>query len=193
MFWELMAWLKYHFWKEKGWHYPDIDDNMTAIAALLGYDLANRGGEVTTVGGATNENHSINNEQVSFRLEEPVTIRGVVYFAIAAGSEDFRRYLKLGNVASCEIEVASHKAGSLSSHNKKESEFLDDLVEWCMRSGSTSREPLFSRRAMSGRKITFKKLHPKMSSDAIKKAASCLGMDPEEFANHFCVRELCPR
>ena len=83
-----MAWLRDHLWKGKGWHYPEIDDKMTSIAALLAYDLANRGGEVTTAGGAAKENHSINNEQVSFRLEEPGTIRGVVYFAIAAGSED---------------------------------------------------------------------------------------------------------
>ena len=109
VFWELMAWMRDRFWKGKGWHYPEIDDKMMAIAALLAYDLANRRGEVTTVGGAAKENHSINNEQVSFRLEEPVTIRGVVYFAIAAGSEDFRRYVELSNVASCEIEVASHK------------------------------------------------------------------------------------
>ena len=118
VFWELMAWLRDHLWKGKGWHYPEIVDKMTSIGSLLAYDLANRGGEVTTVGGAAKENHSINNEQVSFRLEEPVSIRGVVYFAVAAGSEDFRRYVQLSNVASCEIEVASHKAGALSSHNK---------------------------------------------------------------------------
>ena len=191
-FMEMIVWIRDNFWENKGWHNPEIDMRMIAIAALTAFDLADRGGEITTVAGALRENHSIANDQVSFRLEDPVMIRGVECFAVAAGSEEFRRQVLLSNVASCEIEVSSHKSGPLGSHNKKvigrtndrESEFLDDLFEWCKRSGATSHEPLFSRRVWTGKKVTFKKLHPKMLSEAIKSAATHLGLDPTEFSNH---------
>ena len=191
-FWEMIAWLLDNFWKDKGWTYPDIDSRMIAIAAVTAFDLADRGGEITTVGGVMKQNHTIACEQVSFRLEEAVLIKGSMCFAVAAGSDEFRRCVVLSNVTSCEIEVASHKSGALDSQSKKviartndrESEFLDDLFEWCQRSGATSREPLFSRRVHTGRKITHKKLHSKMLAEAIKEAAVALDMDPTEFSNH---------
>ena len=72
----------------------------------------------------------------------------------------------------------------IAQTNDRESEFLDDLFEWCQRSRATSREPLFSRRVFIGRKITHKKLHSKMLAEAIKEAAVVLDMDLTEFFDH---------
>ena len=99
-FWEMIAWMRDNYWENKGWDYPDIDSRMIAIAALTAFDLADRGGEITTVGGVMKQNHTIACEQVSFRLEEPVTINGSVCFAVAAGTQEFIRYVVLSNVAS---------------------------------------------------------------------------------------------
>jgi hypothetical protein len=178
-------------WINCAWSYPDIDKRMTAMGALLAYELANRGGEATTVEGSA-ENHTIYNEQCAFRLEEPVVINGRSHTGFTAGSAEFRRWVTLSNVMSCEVGVASHKAGAIASHNVKviargnerESELLDDLFEWCLRSGSTAQEPLFSRRVFTGREVTYKKLTPKMLSTLIKDTARGLGLDEKEFANH---------
>ena len=121
-----------------------------------------------------------------------MVIAGKSHRGFFAGTVEFRKWVTLSNVTSCEIRVASHKAGTIASHNVKviargndrESELLDDLFEWCLRSGSTSREALFSRRVFTGKEITFKKLTPKMMSTLIKATATHLGLDEREFANH---------
>jgi hypothetical protein len=75
VFWEMLATMRDTHWTNQAWTYPAIDKRMTAIGALLAYELANRGGEATSVGGIA-ENHTIYNEQCVFRLEEPVIING---------------------------------------------------------------------------------------------------------------------
>jgi hypothetical protein len=187
----MLATMRDTHWTNQTWTYPDIDKRMTAIGALLAYELANRGGEATTVGG-TAENHTIYNEQCAFRLEEAVVVNGRSHPGFLAGTAEFRKWVTLSNVVSCEIGVASHKGGAVKSHNVKviarrndrESEFLDDLFEWCFRSGSTSREPLLSRRVFTGHEVTHKKITPKMMATLIKDTAQGLGLDEKEFANH---------
>jgi hypothetical protein len=191
VFWEMLATMRDTHWTNQAWTYPAIDKRMTAIGALLAYELANRGGEATSVGG-TAENHTIYNEQCVFRLEEPVIINGRPHTGLLAGSVEFRAWATLSNVVACEIGVASHKVGAVASHNVKvirrsndrESELLDDIFEWCIRSGSTSREPLLSRRVLTGREVTHKRLTPKMMATLVKDTARSLNLDEKEFANH---------
>jgi hypothetical protein len=191
VFWEMLATMRDTHWDNQAWTYPAIDKRMTAIGALLAYELANRGGEATSVGG-TGENHTIYNEQCAFRLEEAVVIDGKSYTGLVAGTTEFREWATLSNVISCEIGVASHKVGAVASHNVKvikrsndrESELVDDLFEWCMRSGSTAQEPLLSRRVLTTHEVTHKKLTPKMLATLVKNTARALGMDAKEFANH---------
>ncbi len=140
-------------WTNSAWTFPDIDKRMTAMGALLAYELANRGGEATSVGGTATENHTLYNEQCAFRLEEAVVINGRSHFGFFAGTVDFRKWVTLSNVVSCEIGAASHKPGALASHNVTviaqrndgESELRGDLFEWCIRSGSSSHEPILHR------------------------------------------------
>ena len=168
VFWGMLSIMRETHWTNSAWTFPDIDKRMTAMGALLAYELANRGGEATSVGGTANENHTLYNEQCAFRLEEPVVINGKSHFGFSAGTAEFRKWVTLSNVTSCEIGAASHKLGAIASHNVKviarrndrESELLDDLFEWCIRSGSTSQEPLLSRRAFTGHSMTHKKLTP---------------------------------
>jgi hypothetical protein len=189
--WEMLSTMRDTHWTNCSWDHRGIDKRMTAIGALLAYELANRGGEATTVGGSS-ENHTIYNEQCVFRLEEPVVVDGKAHSGFQAGSVEFRKWVTLSNVASCEIGVASHKTGAAASHNVKviargndrESELVDDLFEWCIRSGSTSQEPLLSRRVFTGYEITHKSLTPKMMATLIKDTAQGLGLDRKEFANH---------
>lgn len=181
--WEVLSTMRDTHWTNCSWSYPDIDKHMSAMGALLAYELANRGGEVTIVGGSA-ENHT--------RLEEPVVINGESHAGFLAGSAEFRQWVTLINVVSCEIDVASHKTGAVACHNVKviargnerESELLDDLFEWCIRSGSTSQEPLLSRWVFTGHEVTHKKLTPKMMASLIKDTAQGLGLDGREFANH---------
>jgi hypothetical protein len=192
IFWEMLSTMRETHWNNRSWAHPDIDLRMTVIGALVAYELANRGGEVCSVGGSSSENHTIYNEQVAFTLEEPVVVHGKIHRGFAAGTTLFREGATRSNIASCAIGVASHKTGAVAVHNVKvikrenerESELLDDLFEWCIHSGSTSQEPLCSRWAWSGRKVTHKKLVPKMMATLIKTTADGLGLDGKEFANH---------
>jgi hypothetical protein len=188
----MLAVMRETHWTDRAWTFPDIDKRMTAIGALIAYELANRGGEATTVGVSTSENHTIYNEQCIFSLEEAVIINGEPCTEFAAGTVEFRKYVTLSNVTSCAIGVASNKSGAVASHNIKvierrndrESELLDDVFEWCIRSESTSQEPLLSRRVFTGREISFKKLTPRMMATLVKDTAQGLGLDETEFANH---------
>jgi hypothetical protein len=127
-----------------------------------------------------------------FRIDVPTLINGKLVHIFAAGTEEFRRRVNTDNIISCEIGASSHKSGPLTSHNVKvigrrnerESQLLDDLCTWCLYSGSTSQEPLFSRRVFSGKQVTFAKLVPKKMALLIKATAASLGFDPKEFANH---------
>ena len=192
VFWEMFSIMRETHWENKSWLYPDIDKRMTAMGALLAYELANRGGETTSVGGTSSENHTIYNEQCVFRLEDPVVIEGKSHSGFFAGTPEFRQWVTISNVVSCEIGAASHKSGALAAHNVKviarrndrESELLDDLCEWCLKSGSTAEEPLLSRRAFSGKEVTLKKLTPKMMANLVKATAKSLGLNESEFANH---------
>jgi hypothetical protein len=84
------------------------------------------------------ENYTLYSEQCAFRLEEPVVINGKSHFGFSASTTEFRKWVTLSNVTSCEIGTASHKPGAIASHNVKviarrndrESELLDDLFEY---------------------------------------------------------------
>ena len=190
IFWDMLAWIRDQHWANKTWLSQDIDDRMAAMAALLAYDLANRGGEATTVGGIQTENHSIFCEQCVFRVEDPIEVRGVMRYSFKAGTDDFKQYAKLDNVVSCDIGVASHKSGVvhavkvIARRTERESDVLDNFYEWCSNSGALAEEPVFSRRVNTGKAITYKKLTPKMLATVIKGAAVAMGMDPREYANH---------
>ena len=190
IWWALLVDIRDTLWVGKKWTYPEIDDRMTAIAALIAYDLANRGGEATTVGGLDKENHTLYNEQVVFRLRNSVSVNGRETFAFHAGSSQFREHVRASNVKSCEVGGATHKVGALHTlkviarRTPRESNTLDDLLEWCLKSGSMSQEPLFSRRTLIKGKQSHKKLQSKMLTQAIKGAALRLNMDPSEFASH---------
>lgn len=190
VFWEILSVMRETHWTSRGWTFPDIDIRMTVMGALLAYEIANRGGEATSVGGSNSENHTIYNEQCVFRLEEPVVIDGKSYTGFFVGTAEFREWVTLSNVTSCEIGVESHKAGVVASHNVKvinrRNDRESDLFEWCVRSKSTSQEPLFSPWVFLGHKVTQNKLTPKMMATLIKTTAQGLGLDEKEFANHSC-------
>jgi hypothetical protein len=90
--------------------YMKIDGQMVAINAMFSFDLAIRKGEAN-LASKDSEDHTIRNEDLTFYLSEPLEIGGVQVHAVRGGTEMFRRYVQVGNVAECCVQGITHKAG----------------------------------------------------------------------------------
>jgi hypothetical protein len=64
--------------------------------------MAMRRGKATTATGNNTENHTILNEEVIFRLLEPVIINNVETHAVRGGSAEFKSLVKPSSVNKCE-------------------------------------------------------------------------------------------
>jgi hypothetical protein len=83
---------------------------MISINALVSFDLAIRKGEAN-LATKTSEDHTIRNEDVFFRLFEPVEKSGEFVQAIRGGTNWFRRYVEVDSVEECYVRELRTRPG----------------------------------------------------------------------------------
>lgn len=116
--WEgLIEELREHLWEDKEWGWTTINDKMTYVCLMWGYDLAVRISECTAAEKGS-QDHNIRANQVIFRLRNPVVEDGALVLSVRGGSRASRALIK-SNVSCCEVEASSHKVGDLRKKKMK--------------------------------------------------------------------------
>lgn len=99
-------------WVEKGWEWGDIDDRMTYLGLMWGFDQVARVSEFTAPESAS-ENHCVQVWQLSFVTEA----EGGGQQRVVAGSSLAQALIidPSRRITACEVEASSHKGGGRSA------------------------------------------------------------------------------
>jgi hypothetical protein len=176
-------------WEGKSWEWGDIDERMTYLGLMWGFDQVARVSEYTAAETSA-EDHCIQVWQLSFITEEKEG--GQQRVVAGAGIARVLEANSGSMVVACEVEASSHKGGALSKkkligrRSKEESQWLDDLVEWLVNGKLAAEDLVFTRyKAKSaGGKIFRKRLSAEMIRSAVKVMAEVANLPPERFSAH---------
>ena len=172
---DMLTWLREDYFVR-----GNIDDKMTYLGCILGFTFIWR---VSQYVSDNKFGHAILSEDVRFKL-----LTG-----------EIKRPWELMNIAKSRVEcivfiVRSNKQrGNETQHlylgrkSVKETQLLEDLVDWCRLSEIKEGDPFMSRYMTNRGKVTQKRLTRKMVSTALKVVASAFGFDKVHFAPH-CLR-----
>lgn len=176
-------------WVKKSWEWGDIDDRMTYLGLMWGFDQVARVSEFTAP-ESSSENHCVQVWQLSFitEAEEGGQQRVVAGAELAQDVSDNPRR----QIVACEVEASTHKGGALSKkkligrRSSEESQWLDDLVVWLVYSKLAAEDLIFTRYKAKtvGGKVFKKRLSAEMVRGAVKGMAINAGFPPDRFSAH---------
>ena len=172
--------MKTRMWTGRGWTGDDLRDRTKYIGCMWAFEMGARVSEYTTAepGGV---DHCIRVDDLIFVAVSPGGTRtfygsGLVEVEPADGST--RRQ----TVVECRATAVTAKGKKLvkpkiiGRRSAEESRFLDDLMDFVVRSGSTGKDELFSYRCEADAQV---KLRPRDIREALKS-----GLDPNYFSSH---------
>ena len=176
-------------WVEKTWGWGDIDDRMTYLGLMWGFDQVARVSEFTAAETSA-EDHCVQVWQLSFIAEA----EGAGQQRVIAGSGLAQAVSDNPEckIIACEVEASSHKGGALSKkkligrRSSEESQWLDDLVAWLVHNKLTAEDLIFTRykAKIAGGKVFKKRLSAEMVRVAVKVMAREAGFPPKRFSAH---------
>jgi len=169
---DMLMWLRHDYYV-----HGDIDDKMTYLGCILGFTFMWR---VSQYVSDNRTGHAILSEDVRFKLVSNRVIR----------PWEVKNINK--SVFECVVFVvrSNKQRGNETQHlylgrkSIKETQLLEDLIEWCRISGVQEGDPFMSRYTTKGKRVTHKKLTRNMVSTALKVVASAFGFDEVHFAPH---------
>jgi hypothetical protein len=164
---DMIQWLKQYYWG------VDIDRSMTYIAITLAYNFMLRSSEYIY---SSSTSHAIRAEDLEFISNNNIRIK------------PWNIKSNLLFITSAVLVIRSSKSDNLGKgrylhlgrNSALESDFLNNLIQWCGESGLNSQDPLFTRYKSGRRKL----LTTQMVSIALKLMASTFGFDSAYFASH---------
>ena len=176
-------------WVEKSWGWGDIDDRMTYLGLMWGFDQVARVSEYTAP-ESSSENHCVQVWQLSFVTEAEGG--GQQRLVAGAGLAQALRDDPSRKIVACEVEASSHKGGALSKkkligrRSSEESQWLDDLVVWLVNSKLAAEDLIFTRYMAKtvGGKVFKKRLSAQMIRRAVKDMAKKAGFPTDRFSAH---------
>jgi integrase len=164
-----------------------LDNRMTYMGAMWGFDVGVRIGEMTAPENGCTD-HNIRAGEIVFLLSTPIEENGNTVYRLRGGDKRLAGQMS-NNVIMCDVQASSHKMGSLKKakcigrRSKEESQWLDDLIEWTIKADLIGTDPLFSRPSEhppGSRKF----LTGKMIRTAVKVAVASAGLPPIFFSGH---------
>lgn len=176
-------------WESRSWEWGDIDDRMTYLGLMWGFDQVARVSEYTSAEKDA-EDHCIRVWQLSFVVgtAEGVPDRVVGGARLAQEIGDHPSC----NIIACEVEASSHKGGALSKkkvigrRSPQESQWLDDLVMWLSKGKLAADDQVFTRYKSKtvGGKVFKRRLSAEMVRNAVKVMANAAGLPSRPFSAH---------
>ena len=179
--------MRVRLWDGKGWSGPDMVGRMTYLACLWAFDQTARISEYTLPEpGATD--HCIRVDDLTFYRQTP---GGVVCRSGSNLAKDLNSSvegsLSLQQVIECRAQGASSKgkaivkAKLIGRRSLEEAQFLEDLVQFLMKSNAKGTDELFSYREGPGDR---KALRGRTVRDEVKAACAIRGLPPALFSSH---------
>jgi hypothetical protein len=184
---EILYIIRNKLFKDSPWTSTLLDNRMTYMGAMWGFDIGVRISEFTApeTGGT---DHNIRADEIVFLLSTPIVENGKITYRLRGGDRRLAGQI-MSNIQMCDTQASSHKSGSLKKskclgrRTVEESQWLDDLIQWTVIADPTGSDPLFSRPSdhpPGSRKI----LTGKMVRTAIKEAVTSVGLPPIYFSGH---------
>ena len=186
---DMIAAARVRLWEGKGWGWGDVDDRMTYVGLMWGFDQVARVSEYTSAETAA-EDHCVRLWQLTFIIDGGVG--GAQEVIPGAALAERMGVIALKDVVACEVEASSHKGGALSKkkvigrRSDEESQWLNDLVEWLSKSKLKAEDQIFTRYAAKtvGGKVQRKRLTAEMIRKAVKGMATSVGLPTVRFSSH---------
>ena len=177
--------MKERMWTGRGWTGADMRDRMLYIGCMWAFEMGARVSEYTTPepGGV---DHCVRVDDLVFVVAYPSgtrSIRGSELAGLGLVNDGAGR----PNVVECRATAVTAKGKKLvkpkiiGRRSAEESRFLDDLMDFVVRSGSTGKDELFSFRCEADAQV---KLRPRDIREALKIACEESGLDPDYFSSH---------
>ena len=173
-------------WADRSWGAGDIDARMVYLGCRWGFDQDARVSEYKAPAPGQ-QDHCV---RLTALLFEFMDKDGA---CVSTSSADSFYGLKgdSGEVQGCWVRASTHKTGTIVKQKfigrraPLEEQFLNDLVEWILRSGVNGGDRLFTRYIDLGKgQLARKELHGRMIREQIKEAAKKEELDPAYFSSH---------
>ena len=177
--------IRNRLWVGKGWEGVDMQCRMTYLGCMWGFELGARVSEYTK-SEPGDVDHCVRTDDLSFVV---VTTGGT---RIVSGS----LLSSLGvsdipggtlQIAECRVQGTStkgkvtNKAKLVSRRSPEESEFLDDIIHFVVKSGAGGTEELLSCHGLSGKRVH---LRARTVREELKKTCVLNGLPPSYFSSH---------
>lgn len=204
---DMRAQLRSTLWDSTAW---DTDKGFTSkgiyVCIVLGADFGMRPsnllwGTIRARGGTAVKNpHFLRMREVSFvTREQVVTLAHELRSSFTPSGKgiDDAVNTAISGIAHAAFRMATSKVTArLSSDHKtemaarvkflgrrtrEESEHLDALIEWCVRTGNAENDPVFCRVGAEHRRLRY--LRSKDINERLREAAISLGLDPRKFSS----------
>ena len=179
------------YWEGRGWDTKaDMDARGSWLAVALGFDSGSRIGNVTRKDGKDGADHCIRTTDVAIELErypgDRLILKGsrLLKLEIASGSLDpkkvvTRAWLTLISSKTSKTSKNQLEPKLLERRTQAESQLLDDLIEWMMKSGTLDDDELLTRYHGELRRSTTRK----DATTALKAGAESAGKDPQKYSS----------
>ena len=176
-------------WEGKSWGWGDVDDRMTYMGLMWGFDQVARVSEYTSAEPSA-EDHCVRVWQLTFVVEGEMGQPQRLISGSLLAQE--MRATPIPAIMACEVEASSHKSGVLRKkkvigrRSEEESQWLDDLTEWLLKSDLKTEDQIFTRYKAKtiGGKVYMKRLSAEMIRTAVKDMAIAAGLPPNKFSSH---------
>lgn len=175
--------MRTRLWTDRAWEGPELDGRMTYIGCMWAYDMAARISEYTRAERGASD-HCVRLDDLTFIVEGGGKVETVAGSGLGKNASLLAGWSR---VMECRVLSASAKGKVLvkpkviGRRSPEESQFLDDLLEFVMRSGAHGRDELFSHIQADGKKVA---LRGKSIREELKKACALHGLPPSYFSSH---------
>ena len=177
--------MKTRMWTGRRWTGADMRDRMTYIGCMWAFEMGARVSEYTTPepGGT---DHCVRVDDLIFIAVSPSGTRSL-YGSELVGIGPADGEAGRPNIVECRATAVTAKGKKLVKpkivglRSVEESRFLDDLIDFVVRSGSRGKDELFSFRREASTRV---KLRSKDVRQALKDTCEENGLDPDYFSSH---------
>lgn len=182
---DLLVHMRGRLWDGLSWCDVDMQKRMTYLGSMWAFEMGARVSEYTRPEPG-NEDHCVRTDDLSFTVETDGCARSVVGSALAAlglvrGAQGPTKVLECRVLAASSKGKIPVKPKYLGRRSPAESQFLDDLIEFMVRSGTRGTEELLSYRQSSGRRIP---LSGSAVREELKNTCRLHGLPPDLFSSH---------
>ena len=182
---DLLVHMRGRLWEGLAWGDDDMQKRMTYLGSMWAFEMGARVSEYTRPEPG-NEDHCVRTDDLSFTVETEGVATSVVGSALATLGL-VRGVKGPTQVLECRVLAASSKGKIpvkpkyLGRRSPAESQFLDDLIEFMVKSGTLGTEELLSYRQHGGRRIT---LSGSAVREELKNTCRQHGLPPDMFSSH---------